>query len=300
MSGQKSHNLLVLNVGFTVELDGPGQRMVVYLKGCNMRCPWCAAPESISPRPEALFYPGRLNDSSRAITVCPHGAITVVEDAVQRNTAVCDSCDTLECLNSDNPAFERAGEEIGVQELVEKVIRYKSFFPKLGGVTIGGGEPTCQFSGVKAVLAKLREKDIHTAIETNGTSKLLPRLFPTLDLLFIDLKHPDNKTAEKLTGQGNEIIMSNIRERHAQGGQIIVRICLVPGFNSDDDTLNAFGSILSEIGPLNVEILPFHRRGEVKWKALGHEYPSKNVQEPSPELVQHAQSILSNYGLKVR
>ena len=34
--------------GFNFSQDGPGNRLVYHLSGCNMRCPWCANPEGFT------------------------------------------------------------------------------------------------------------------------------------------------------------------------------------------------------------------------------------------------------------
>ncbi len=38
----------VFNKGFNFNQDGPGNRLVYHLSGCNMRCLWCANPEGFS------------------------------------------------------------------------------------------------------------------------------------------------------------------------------------------------------------------------------------------------------------
>ena len=296
LSKSSDIRLLALNIGFTWEVDGPGQRMVVYLKGCNMRCLWCAAPESILPRSEVLFYPSRLDDPNRAAKACPYGAVRSSGRSVARDVGVCASCDLLSCLDTDNPAFERAGREIGVNEVVERVMRYRSSFSNLG-VTIGGGEPTCQFDAVSILLTRLHGAGVHTAIETNGVCAELPGLFGVIDLLYIDLKHPDSAKCAEITGQGNQTVLDNIRTRRERGGVMIVRIPLVPGYNADEQTLHKFGAVLSEIGRLTVEILPFHRRGEVKWRALGIEPPAADARQPSTHEMESARDILTAYGL---
>ena len=44
----KKRPVLITNVQRFCLHDGPGIRTTVFLKGCNLRCPWCANPESIS------------------------------------------------------------------------------------------------------------------------------------------------------------------------------------------------------------------------------------------------------------
>ena len=40
--------LKIFGKGFNFSQDGPGNRLVYHLKGCNMRCPWCSNPEGMS------------------------------------------------------------------------------------------------------------------------------------------------------------------------------------------------------------------------------------------------------------
>ena len=50
---------LVLNIQHFCTHDGPGIRTTVFLKGCSLRCKWCSNPESIHPKPELAYNPGK-------------------------------------------------------------------------------------------------------------------------------------------------------------------------------------------------------------------------------------------------
>jgi len=39
----------IFKKGFSFAVDGPGNRLVYHLRGCNFRCPWCANPECFLP-----------------------------------------------------------------------------------------------------------------------------------------------------------------------------------------------------------------------------------------------------------
>lgn len=38
----------IFGKGFNFSQDGPGNRLVYHISGCNLRCPWCSNPEGMS------------------------------------------------------------------------------------------------------------------------------------------------------------------------------------------------------------------------------------------------------------
>ncbi len=58
----------IFNTGYSTDFDGPGTRLIYYLKGCNFRCDWCGAPESLSAEVQTLHYPDRTVIAGTDIT----------------------------------------------------------------------------------------------------------------------------------------------------------------------------------------------------------------------------------------
>ena len=42
--------MVIFEKGFNYSQDGPGNRLVYHLSGCNMYCPWCSNPEGMSTK----------------------------------------------------------------------------------------------------------------------------------------------------------------------------------------------------------------------------------------------------------
>lgn len=289
--------LSIFHIGFSATVDGPGQRMVIYCKGCNLRCPWCAAPESIGFAPQVLFYPERVTDPAGAIAACPHGAVRFDGKSINRNIEVCAECSQYDCVEARHPAFELIGQKMGIEALAERAKRYKPFFGRAGGVTVGGGEPTCQYDSLRELLSRLKNFGIQTAIETNGTCADLPHIYDLIDLLYIDIKHPD---PARYPGSGGDRVLGNISKRYSHGGNMVVRIPLMSGYNADLATMHSLGKALSSVGTINVEVLPYHTRGLVKWKACGMQPLDSSLKIPAKNEVNEAVETLCSYGLNAQ
>ena len=78
----------------------------------------------------------------------------------------------LRCKYCHNPEMWCLKENnYTVDELVDKIKRYKPYFNENGGVTFSGGEPLLQINFLKEVMKKLKKENINICLDTAGYSK---------------------------------------------------------------------------------------------------------------------------------
>ena len=228
----------IFNKGFNFGQDGPGNRLVYHLQGCNMRCIWCSNPEGMTAS---------------------------------------------------------GGKEYSVQEIFEECIRSKMMFFSGGGVTFTGGEATLQHSELLELLKLLKQENIHTCIETNGTSCKLSELLEHIDYLIMDFKHYDSDELKKFTGIHNDIIKKNFEKNCESGRQQHIRIPLINGINTDNPS--GFAEYFSKFDTKNTvfEFLAYHEYGKDKWR---DEYKVKNGFVSEDTLQKFSEIFIKN-GLKL-
>lgn len=190
---------------------------------------------------------------------------------------------------------------MSVQEVIDEVLKDKPFYQTSGGgVTFSGGEPFVQHEFLLELAKLAKENELNTAIETAGhiAWKFMEPVLPYLDLIYFDFKHPDTETHRKYTGVGNELICDNLKKITALNKEIIVRIPLIPGFNSDEDALEKSACILKEIGVKTVEFLHYHTLGESKFDFLGKNYNYTSDDGDKAKRAKYALSIFEKAGIK--
>ena len=76
----------------------------------------------------------------------------------------------LRCKFCHNPETWHKGElNYSSDDIVNKVLRSKPYFKNNGGVTFSGGEPLLQYDFLVECCKKLKNENIHIAIDTAGT-----------------------------------------------------------------------------------------------------------------------------------
>ena len=206
----------------------------------------------------------------------------------------------LYCHNPDTIKMHN-GELMTVDHVLEEIAEFASFLRFAGGLTISGGEPLMQADFVKEIfyLAK-HDYHLHTALDTQGflASQLEDEWFEDIDLVLLDIKHINPEKHLTLTSKPLQPTLDFARRLSAMGKKMRIRYVLLPGYTDDIEDVENLADFITTLESVErVEVLPFHKMGEHKWQELGFKYHLKDVQPPSPDLLQRVISQFQAHGL---
>ncbi len=209
----------------------------------------------------------------------------------------------LRCKYCHNPDTWKAnaGCRYTADKLIRDIIKYKNFI-RSGGVTLSGGEPLLQAEFAAQIFKGCRDNGIHTAIDTSGAVPLENcRIAVDLaDLILLDIKSIDSVKCKELTGMGNENAFNMLDYLEKAKKEVWIRHVIIPGTTDNYDDIEKMAKRLSNYTVISrVEVLPFHKMGEFKWKNLGLEYELEDTPEPAKESIEKIKNIFRDYGLRV-
>lgn len=250
-------------------VDGPGNRFVVFLQGCNLNCLACHNPYTINP----------CLDCGDCISTCPSGAISFdAEQKISWDAAVCAGSDT--CLDVCEYDSTPKARSLEVEELVEQIRRAAPF---ISGITVSGGEATQQPEFVRALFTRVKAEfgRLSCFVDSNGDTDpgTWDLLRDTMDAAMIDLKCLDDDLHRQIAGGPNAQVLKSI-QLLAQRGQLYeVRLLLIEGVNDSDELLTRTGRWLAEIDPgLRLKVIGYRGHG-VRPTPIPLKEPSKARRE---------------------
>ena len=183
-----------------------------------------------------------------------------------------------------------------LDDIFNKILRYKNYIYPNGGVTVTGGEPLLQVKFLIELFKKLKAENIHTCIDTSGMVAItedIKTLLSLTDLVLLDIKHIDPIKSKNLVGFSNEKELAFAKYLSDNGIHMWIRQVLIPGYTDDESDLLKLKDFISGLENVDkIEILPYHDMGKYKWKELGLKYELDDVRVANDDDVKRAKKIL--------
>ncbi len=184
------------------------------------------------------------------------------------------------CLYCHNPEmFKMQKPNYTDTLLVKKLLRYKNYFKRGGGITFSGGEPLLQTNFLISVCKKLKKEGIHIAIDTAGDfNGDIKELLKYVDLIILDIKHVKPKQYEYLTKSKINKVEEFIKILNESKKDVSIRQVIVPNFNDNLNYIKELKEYLKKINNItDITFIPYHKLGSEKYLELNLKNPLRKL-----------------------
>lgn len=263
-------------------VDGPGNRLVIFLQGCNFKCLNCHNPYTIS----------LCQDCGDCVATCPHQALTFSHHQVIWQTSTCQQCDT--CLQTCQYHSTPMTYRYSVEDILNIIRKY---LPFLNGITLSGGEATIQLPFIEKLFHAIKHADdlkhLTCFIDSNGylSQTGWQKVVNVMDGAMIDLKAWDTQVHKKLTGRDNHRVIKTIEYLSKIHKLHEVRFLIIPTHTDLQNKAEQIAHFLLALDPsMRVRINAFHHHGV--------QGIAKTWEPASKQHIENFATELKQFGLK--
>ena len=190
----------------------------------------------------------------------------------------------LRCKYCHNPeTWIMKDKNYSQEELINKILRNKNYYKNNGGVTFSGGEPLLQYDFLLEICKKLKQENIHIAIDTAGIGNgNYIDLLKTIDLVLLDIKHITKEGFIDITQTDNySKFIEFISQLNESNTDVWIRQVIIPDVNDNEEyIIDLANFIKTNIKYVKkIEFLQFHTLGNEKYIKLGIKNPYQDKKD---------------------
>lgn len=251
--------------------DGPGIRTTVFLKGCNLRCPWCSNPENLLPTPQPYMRNGMEETYGKYYT----------PEALTR-----------ECLK--DKTFYKGKTNTWDIKTADEI----DLLP--GGVTFSGGECLLQMDVLIPVCENLHKSGIHIVVETClfVPTENVRTAINHIDFFYVDVKILDAVKCKESEKGNLNLYLKNLDILMQSDRPVVVRIPVIGNYTDGMENRTAVKQLMCKYAGkiLKIELIKEHNLGESKYKSLNTQMDYHGVED---SVIKLYKAELSNLGIQV-
>jgi pyruvate formate lyase activating enzyme len=187
------------------------------------------------------------------------------------------------------------GTEYSAEEIVNKALRYRSYFGKEGGITISGGEPLLQSEFCEEIFSLCRKNGINTCLDTSGSllSEKVVSLLKLTDRVLLDVKYTSDELYRENVGCDMERVLQFLGTLEELKIPVTVRQVIIPTVNDTEENIKELKKITERFSVVDkTELLPFRKICSVKYDNMGISFPFGHLPECSADTIDRLKALL--------
>lgn len=239
-----------------------------------------------------------MNDRKNAVTGRVHSlqSLGTLDGPGIRFVVFIQGCN-LRCGCCHNPDTWQCsgGTEYTADTLVQKVLRYREYFGKAGGITVSGGEPLLQAEFVLELFRLCHAHGINTCLDTSGSilNDDCRALLEETDRVLLDVKYTSEKDYRAYVGCGLQPVLEFLSYLNEKRIPVTLRQVIIPTLNDNGENIQKLKQIAAEHTCVDkVELLPFKKICQVKYDNMNLKFPFGDLPTLEKEKMDELRAIL--------
>ena len=199
------------------------------------------------------------------------------------------------CHNPDTWNYGK-GTEYTAEEIMTKVLRFKEYFGKEGGITLSGGEPLLQADFARELFALCHKNGINTCLDTSGSilNDSVKALLEETDRVLLDIKYTDDTLYRQHVGCPLERPLGFLAYLNERGIPVTLRQVIIPTLNDNADNIRALKAVADAHSCVDkIELLPFRKICQVKYDKMNLPFAFGHLPEPTRETMAELEQLLA-------
>ncbi len=198
------------------------------------------------------------------------------------------------CHNPDTWAFSE-GTEYTAEEIVNRVLRFREYFGREGGITLSGGEPLLQAEFAHEIFTLCHQNGIHTCLDTSGSilTESVKALLRETDRVLLDIKYTNDEQYRENVGCTLQAPLAFLEYLKQENIPVTVRQVMIPTVNDTEENILELKKIISQYPNIDkTELLPFRKICQTKYDAMKIEFPFGHLPAGTKEKADALMKIL--------